>query len=67
MKNIDKPNVYIRDSVRVREKLKMLYEGGSEKLQVCDVVEKNVLSFDDLSLVSIRSQTIAMDCRQTQN
>lgn len=40
MKNIDKPNVYIRDSVRVREKLKMLYEGGPEKLQVCNMIEK---------------------------
>ena len=34
MKSIDKPNVYIRDSVRVRDKLKLLYEGGPEKLQV---------------------------------
>ncbi|KAJ7315273.1 7-methylguanosine phosphate-specific 5'-nucleotidase [Desmophyllum pertusum] len=31
IKNIDKPNVYIRDSVGVREKLKLLYEGGPEK------------------------------------
>ena len=35
MTSINKPNVYIRDSVRVREKLKILYEGGPEKLQVC--------------------------------
>lgn len=37
IKNINKPNVYMRDSVRVREKLKILYQGGAEKLQVCEV------------------------------
>ena len=36
VKSIDKPNVYIRNYVGVREKLKKLYEGGPEKLQVCD-------------------------------
>ena len=30
----------MRDSVRVREKLKILYEGGSEKLQVCELRQK---------------------------
>lgn len=34
MKSIDKPSVYIRDSVRVRDKLRKLYESGPEKLQV---------------------------------
>ena len=37
IENINKPKVYMRDSVRVREKLKILYEGGAEKLQVCEV------------------------------
>ncbi|XP_078344697.1 cytosolic 5'-nucleotidase 3-like isoform X2 [Oculina patagonica] len=45
MKNIDKPNVYIRDSVRVREKLKMLYEGGPEKLQVISDFDKTLTKF----------------------
>lgn len=34
MKSIDKPSVYIRDSVGVRDKLRKLYESGPEKLQV---------------------------------
>ena len=34
-KHLDKPNVYIRDAVGVRDKLRKLYEGGPEKLQVC--------------------------------
>lgn len=34
MKSIDKPSVYIRDSVAVRDKLRKLYESGPEKLQV---------------------------------
>ncbi|XP_020614946.1 cytosolic 5'-nucleotidase 3-like isoform X1 [Orbicella faveolata] len=46
IKNIDKPNVYMRDSVHVREKLKVLYEGGSEKLQVISDFDKTLTKFN---------------------
>lgn len=45
MKNIDKPNVYIRDSVGVRDKLKKLYEGGPDKLQVISDFDKTLTKF----------------------
>lgn len=45
MTSINKPNVYIRDSVRVREKLKILYEGGPEKLQVISDFDKTLTKF----------------------
>lgn len=45
IKSIDKPNVYIRNYVGVREKLKKLYEGGPEKLQVC-VESRMILWFE---------------------
>lgn len=45
MESINKPNVYIRDSVRVRDKLKVLYEGGPEKLQVISDFDKTLTKF----------------------
>lgn len=35
IKALDKTNVYLRDSIGVREKLQKMYEAGPEKLQVC--------------------------------
>ncbi|CAH3027496.1 unnamed protein product [Porites evermanni] len=45
MKSIDKPSVYIRDSVRVRDKLRKLYESGPEKLQVISDFDKTLTKF----------------------
>lgn len=45
VKSIDKPNVYIRNSVGVREKLKKLYEGGPEKLQIISDFDKTLTKF----------------------
>ena len=56
MKSIDKPNVYIRDSVRVREKLKILYEGGPDKLQVC--VSGNII-------YQVKEPIYSQDCQKS--
>ncbi|XP_027049962.1 cytosolic 5'-nucleotidase 3-like isoform X2 [Pocillopora damicornis] len=45
IKSIDKPNVYIRNYVGVREKLKKLYEGGPEKLQIISDFDKTLTKF----------------------
>ncbi|KAM7448258.1 7-methylguanosine phosphate-specific 5'-nucleotidase [Porites harrisoni] len=45
MKSIDKPSVYIRDSVGVRDKLRKLYESGPEKLQVISDFDKTLTKF----------------------
>jgi hypothetical protein len=35
MKEMEDANVFIRDPVGLREKLKAFLEGGAEKMQVC--------------------------------
>nr|XP_058945910.1 cytosolic 5'-nucleotidase 3-like isoform X2 [Pocillopora verrucosa] len=45
IESIDKPNVYIRNYVGVREKLKKLYEGGPEKLQIISDFDKTLTKF----------------------
>lgn len=45
IKSIDKPNVYIRNYVGVREKLKKLYDGGPEKLQIISDFDKTLTKF----------------------